>query len=1103
MRKRKNVKSFRIDYPHLYEEWDFELNKNFDPEQISAGSTLKINWICKKNPKHKWAATINNRAYHNRGCPYCKGTRVLPEESFAILHAELMEEWHPTENAHLDPYTISIGSGRKVVWVCKNNSTHIWKASIVSRARRNTGCPYCANQKVDDTNSLLAKFPEVAKEWHPTKNGNKSPDKYASMSNESVWWLCKDCMYEWQAQIRNRTLLNSGCPLCSRDKGIVEYKKNLYFSEEEIESDYSYETEERLFLQEKQIQNIFKNQLKIEPWDKTIETLLGPRVKDKIDYEPYYQRKYVWDNTKATYFIESILIGTEIPPLIVFESKNRYEIIDGKQRFETILKFFDNDFSLTSKGLYFLKFLDKLYYSDLETKQKELLLDTRIRIIKFSLINETRMPEKTVDMLKKEIFRRYNSGITPLRRVEIEKAIYITDEPTKFFKRHLKKNINLFSTLVSLFLAESDREKLDKEVTLEKLLQEIRFLLVASEIPITSSRRKELLDEFYDRFSEEIKDTFGLYKNFIEKIKFLETIKEFAAKSGLILSRYAFESLYWGLSVLEKEKINLTEILEDTFLVKLNSFFKSQSESYIDDARQFMYSQFMRRYNGIAELFGNHFNVSFSIYLSSNQNFREQLKEIRAKEDEQEFITFESIRIEKPEPISFTIDEICRLMIRGKFLVRPPYQRGEVINKLKSSAIIESILLGIKLPPLFIFQRTDGVYEVIDGQQRLLSILGYIDREFLDENGNKVKSEKSGYALTKLKILEDPEIEGKTFNELSEVNKDVIYDFSLSFILIDQKLNPNFDPVDLFIRLNNRPYPIKENSFEMWNSYIEKEIIDAVKEITDKYENWFYVLKKENNKRMRNEELITILSFLEYQAEFSDFDGKLFYPFLDVYHKEDALYVRVKNKTEVTKLLNKATLELEERKKLLKSIKRVESFIKRLKTILVDRNVSNETEFLDKELTGIFNISDKKYYKRTLQDYYALWFILHFLSQEIVNQKREEIKNKLKDIFIYIKTVASPSESPNERNIYLSKINDFRKTYSVVSRKINLTKEEKEELIKYQNSTCPICGGSLFISDEIEVDHIVPISKGGRDRFLNLQITHKNCNRKKGSKIIN
>ena len=63
---------------------------------------------------------------------------------------------------------------------------------------------------------------------------------------------------------------------------------------------------------------------------------------------------------------------------------------------------------------------------------------------------------------------------------------------------------------------------------------------------------------------------------------------------------------------------------------------------------------------------------------------------------------------------------------RIKFLVRPSYQRSEVINLLKASAIIESILLGINLPPIFIFKRLDGVSEVIDGQQRLLTILGFI-----------------------------------------------------------------------------------------------------------------------------------------------------------------------------------------------------------------------------------------------------------------------------------------------------------------------------------------------------------------------------------------
>jgi uncharacterized protein with ParB-like and HNH nuclease domain len=81
-------------------------------------------------------------------------------------------------------------------------------------------------------------------------------------------------------------------------------------------------------------EKIFKEHLKIETYSKSIDGLLGPRLRGKINYAPYYQRNYVWDINKATYFIESILLGTEIPPLIFFDNNTEIEIIDGRQRFE-------------------------------------------------------------------------------------------------------------------------------------------------------------------------------------------------------------------------------------------------------------------------------------------------------------------------------------------------------------------------------------------------------------------------------------------------------------------------------------------------------------------------------------------------------------------------------------------------------------------------------------------------------------------------------------------------------------------------------------------------------------------------------------------------
>ena len=56
---------------------------------------------------------------------------------------------------------------------------------------------------------------------------------------------------------------------------------------------------------------IFKHKLKIDNSVKSIShTFLNKRYVGKIDFQPYFQRKYVWDAEKATYFIESILLGT-------------------------------------------------------------------------------------------------------------------------------------------------------------------------------------------------------------------------------------------------------------------------------------------------------------------------------------------------------------------------------------------------------------------------------------------------------------------------------------------------------------------------------------------------------------------------------------------------------------------------------------------------------------------------------------------------------------------------------------------------------------------------------------------------------------------------
>ena len=58
-------------------------------------------------------------------------------------------------------------------------------------------------------------------------------------------------------------------------------------------------------------------------------------------------------------------------------------------------------------------------------------------------------------------------------------------------------------------------------------------------------------------------------------------------------------------------------------------------------------------------------------------------------------------------------------------------------------------------------------------------------------------------------------------------------------IEINEKINPEFDPIDLFVRLNNKPYPIKKDTFEMWNSFVSRNIIETIKLIYNKNSKWF------------------------------------------------------------------------------------------------------------------------------------------------------------------------------------------------------------------------------------------------------------------------
>lgn len=199
--------------PGLMEEWDWEKNGELglNPEEITAGSGKKAWWKCKKCG-HEWYAVINGRS-NGRGCPSCSNQVLVPgKNDLQTKYPDIAAQWHPTKNGNLKPYAIVYSSHRKVWWLC-NTCGYEWKAPVNKRTAGHK-CPCCSNKVVvTGINDLQTVRPDIAKEWHPTKNENLRPNIVTYGSRKKVWWLCDACGYEWQTYICKRAA-GYKCPRC-------------------------------------------------------------------------------------------------------------------------------------------------------------------------------------------------------------------------------------------------------------------------------------------------------------------------------------------------------------------------------------------------------------------------------------------------------------------------------------------------------------------------------------------------------------------------------------------------------------------------------------------------------------------------------------------------------------------------------------------------------------------------------------------------------------------------------------------------------------------------------------------------------------------------
>jgi len=214
----------------ILDEWDYKKNGEHNPKNVAAGSDKKYWWKC-KTCGHEW---LISPAHRKRGdnCPKCghvkcgksRVSNLLNKHNITIDYPEILKFWDYDKNQK-GPENYSIGSKTKVWWKCDNG--HEWQ-STVRNIYITKYCPYCFGRyAIKGENDLETLNPRLASEWHPTKNGDLTPDKVKPFSTYKVWWVCSKG-HEWQATIVNRNK-GRGCPICSNYRRVSIPEKIIYY----------------------------------------------------------------------------------------------------------------------------------------------------------------------------------------------------------------------------------------------------------------------------------------------------------------------------------------------------------------------------------------------------------------------------------------------------------------------------------------------------------------------------------------------------------------------------------------------------------------------------------------------------------------------------------------------------------------------------------------------------------------------------------------------------------------------------------------------------------------------------------------------------------
>lgn len=240
------------------------------------------------------------------------------------------------------------------------------------------------------------------------------------------------------------------------------------------------------------------------------------------------------------------------------------------------------------------------------------------------------------------------------------------------------------------------------------------------------------------------------------------------------------------------------------------------------------------------------------------------------EEDETPFVEYDI----SVNPADLSLELLSEKYKREEIII-PPYQRKFVWKPKQASELIESFLMGLPVPQIFLYENDEGVLEVIDGQQRLLTV-HFFFRGYFEEISPK--DLQKVFRLNGLSQRSD--YNGKTYSQLASSDQRKLKNKTLRVIFIKQ-LRPSGEGdavFHIFKRLNTGGTLLKAQ--EIRNAVYRGPIVDSLRELNSE-QHWQEILGLSNPDRSQKDvELILRLFALfenweNYKSPMSEYLNKV------------------------------------------------------------------------------------------------------------------------------------------------------------------------------------------------------------------------------------